>query len=78
MIGNRQSRVNVEMEVRLDGGTISTGTLLNLEAGDVLELDYPLDRSVTALLNGEPKFWGDIEVAGRTVVLNVASEHERD
>ncbi len=72
------ARVGMDLEVRLDGGTISAGTLLNLEAGDVLALDYPLDRKVTALLNGEPKFWGDVELAGTTVALRVACEHERD
>jgi flagellar motor switch protein FliM len=72
------ARVAVDLEVRLDGGTISTGTLLNLEAGDVLALDYPLDRKVTALLNGEPKFWGDVELSGTAIALRVASEHERD
>ncbi len=72
------ARVGVDLEARLDGGTISTGTLLNLEAGDVLTLDYPLDRKVIALLNGEPKFWGDVELAGTTIALRVACEHERD
>ena len=72
------ARVGVDLEVRLDGGTISTGTLLSLEAGDVLTLDYPLDRKVTALLNGEPKFWGDVELAGTAIALRVACEHERD
>lgn len=72
------ARVGVDLEVRLDGGTISTGTLLSLEAGDVLTLDYPLDRKVTALLNGEPKFWGDVELVGTAISLRVACEHERD
>ncbi len=70
------SRAGVNFAARLEGGTISTETLLNLEIGDVLELDYPLERKVVAFLNGEPKFLGDLEQSDDKLVLRVAAAYE--
>lgn len=68
----------VQLEARLEGSAISTRSLLALKPGDVLTLDYPVDRKVTALLNGQPKFWGDITVAGQRSEFRVSSEYERE
>jgi flagellar motor switch protein FliM len=71
-------KVSMNLEVRLDGPTISTRDLLALEAGDVLSLDYSVDRKVTALLNGQPKFWGNIATAGTKLAYEIAFEQDRD
>ena len=72
------SKISVQLEARLDGSTISTRSLLALSVGDVLTLDYPVERKVTALLNGQPKFWGDMTLAGQKSVFCVSSEQERE
>jgi flagellar motor switch protein FliM len=51
---------DLDLEARLEGTSISTHGLLDLEPGDVLALDFPVDRAVTGFLNGEPKFQGFI------------------
>lgn len=70
------AKTSVQVEVRLDGPTISTHSLLDLNVGDVLTLDYPVDRDVTALLNGQPKFYGDIAAAGQKSVFRVSAQHD--
>ena len=54
--------VNLDMEVRLDGSTILTRDLLDLRPGDVLMLNHPLNREAVGLVNGSPKFRGDVRV----------------
>jgi flagellar motor switch protein FliM len=71
-------RAGLNFEARLEGSTISTRDLVNLEAGDVLMLDHPLDRKAVALLNGQPKFRGDAASTGAKLTFLVASEHEQD
>lgn len=44
----------------IDGGTVSTRTLLDLEEGDVLLLNQPLDRPVKGYVNGCHKWLGEI------------------
>ncbi|MGH9608944.1 MAG: flagellar motor switch protein FliM [Bryobacteraceae bacterium] len=44
----------------IDGGSVSTRTLLDLEAGDVLLLDHSLDRPVKGYVNGCAKWLGEI------------------
>jgi flagellar motor switch protein FliM len=68
----------MDMEARLDGSTISTRGLLDLEPGDVLALDYPLDRAVTGYLNGAPKFHGNVSPAGGKLTYRVARDYSLD
>jgi flagellar motor switch protein FliM len=51
---------NLSFEARIDGGSVSTRTLLDLEAGDVLLLNYPLDRPVKGYVNDRGKWLGEI------------------
>ena len=51
------------LEVRLDGSTILTRDLIDLRSGDVLMLNHPLTREAVALVDGSPRFRGDISVA---------------
>ncbi|HEX7359383.1 MAG TPA: FliM/FliN family flagellar motor switch protein [Bryobacteraceae bacterium] len=45
---------------QIDGGSVSTRTLLDLEAGDILLLDHALDRPVRGYVNGCAKWLGEI------------------
>lgn len=74
LLGN----VGLSFEARLDGLTISTQNLLNLEVGGVLVLDAPLGQKITALLNGEPKFLGEVGLAGAKLAFKVDSERAPD
>jgi flagellar motor switch protein FliM len=66
--------INLKLEVRLDGCTISTEDLVKLAPGQVLLLDYPLERQATAFLNGRPKFSGDIVPTESKLAFTVRSE----
>lgn len=55
----------LHLDARLQGPTLLVSDLLDLQAGDVLKLDYPLERPVNILINGKPKFRGFIGAAGR-------------
>lgn len=58
--------VQVEVEARVDGGTMSVDDLAGLEVGDVLMFDVPVDRPIGVHVNGEPLFFGHIAAdAGR-------------
>jgi|SRR5579871_1409184 len=51
------------LEARLDGCSICAHDLMELKPGDVLTLDYPVDREAVASLNGEVMFTGKIAPA---------------
>jgi Type III flagellar switch regulator (C-ring) FliN C-term len=46
----------------LDGGTIGARSLEDLEAGNVLLFDHPVERPIKATLNGIEKWTGRIAV----------------
>ncbi len=54
----------VGFEARLNAGTISARTLLELEAGDTLVLEQATDSEISGLLNGREKWRGKV-VSGR-------------
>ncbi|MCS7314169.1 MAG: flagellar motor switch protein FliM [Bryobacterales bacterium] len=56
---------SIQLDARLRGPTLPARDLLELEPGDVLELDYPLDRPLDILINGVAKFRGSIGTTGR-------------
>ncbi len=51
---------NVTLEARIVAGGISTRTLVDLEPDDVLILDHPVERPVSAFLNGRHKWFGSV------------------
>ncbi|MGH9584840.1 MAG: flagellar motor switch protein FliM [Bryobacteraceae bacterium] len=51
---------NLRFEARIDGSSVSTRTLLEMEAGDVLLLNHPADRPVNGYLNNRAKWLGEI------------------
>lgn len=52
----------VELNARLTGPVLPMGDLLRLAAGDVVMLDYPLERGVTLDVNGVQKYTGRLVV----------------
>src|SRR5450432_1254655 len=55
----------VELNVRLDGPTLSLEDLLNLDSGDVLSFDYPVERPLDLNVNGKLKFRGQVAAVGQ-------------
>lgn len=56
---------SVALDVRLDGSSLSLKDLMNLESGDVLILDAPMQKPLRCLFNGVAKFEGYLS-AGET------------
>ena len=50
----------VTFEARLNAGSISTRTLLDLEVGDTLVLEQPVEREINGLLNDQEHWLGRI------------------
>jgi len=53
------------LDGRLTGVTLRVEDLLELNAGDVLDLDYPVDRPLLLEINGKPRFKGQVVDNGR-------------
>lgn len=51
---------NLRFEARIDGGSVSTRTLLDLEPEDVLTLNHPIERPVSGYINDQAKWLGEI------------------
>jgi flagellar motor switch protein FliM len=50
----------VRLEARLQGPKVRVRDLLDLKTGDLLELDYRLDRLLDCDINGTSKFQGRV------------------
>ena len=55
---------SVELDSRLVGSSFSVEDLLNLEAGDILSFDHPLNRPLDFAVNGKLKFKGRVVACG--------------
>jgi len=75
-IANMLKSLELNFEACLGGLNISPRNLLNLDVGDVLSLAAPLDAKITGLLNGEPKFSGDIVITGAKLGFEVTTQIE--
>jgi flagellar motor switch protein FliM len=65
--------LNLTVECALPGASLSVRDLLKLEAGDVLDLGLPVDSAMTALVNGQPHFQGEMVANGQKTALVVRS-----
>jgi flagellar motor switch protein FliM len=72
-MGRLLQEVQLEFTAILDGGTITTRTLLDLKPGDVLVFDHPTDRPVKGSLNHRDK-WSGMIAANRGKLLFEVSE----
>jgi flagellar motor switch protein FliM len=59
------------VEVRLLGPTLSLADLLQLQAGDILAFDYPVNRPLSCLINGVRKFRGTVFRRGTRLCLGI-------
>lgn len=59
-VGKLLDDVELSFSAILDGGAISTRTLLDLEPGNVLVFDHPLERPIKATLNEREKWSGGV------------------
>ncbi|MEQ1948000.1 MAG: flagellar motor switch protein FliM [Bryobacteraceae bacterium] len=55
----------IHTDARLQGTIIEVNDLLALSEGDVLALDYPVERPIDLVVNGKLKYRGEIVVTGR-------------
>jgi flagellar motor switch protein FliM len=63
MLGLIQT-AELQVEIRLNGARVMFRDLANLEAGDVLMFDHPLNKELDLELNGTPKFKGHVVGVG--------------
>ena len=59
------------------GPTLTVEDLLSIKAGDVLTFDYPVNRPVDLLLNGNHKFVGRVVSTGRHRALQVTESQRK-
>lgn len=53
-------KVSLNLDVQINGGDLPARTLLAMKPGDVLMLDHPQHLPLSALLNGNPKWLGNV------------------
>jgi flagellar motor switch protein FliM len=61
----------LHLDARLQGPTLSVGTLLDLTEGDILAFDYPATRPVDVTVNGKLKYSGEVITSGRKRAFEV-------
>jgi flagellar motor switch protein FliM len=72
-MGKLLQEVQLDFTAVLDGGSVTTKTLLDLKPGDVLVFDHPTDRPVKGSLNHRDK-WSGMIAAHRGKLLFEVSE----
>jgi flagellar motor switch protein FliM len=63
--------VGLRLEARLHGATALFRNLAVLKPGDVVTLGYPIGKSLDCLVNGKPKFRGQILDVGSHIVFRI-------
>jgi flagellar motor switch protein FliM len=61
----------IHMDARLRGPTLVAEDLLNLEEGDVLTFDYPVQKPLDLLVNGKLKYRGSLAARGRKKAFHI-------
>jgi flagellar motor switch protein FliM len=62
----------IGLDVRLEGSSLIMQDLMRLEEGDVLVFDATTSRPLRCLLNGVPKFQGQISAGEQKLCFRVA------
>lgn len=65
----RPARLSVD--TRLEGSQMRVDTLLDLQEGDVVAFDYPINRPMVVTVNGELRYRGEVVSSGRKRALQV-------
>ena len=55
----------IHLDARLQGPTLSVQALLDLQEGDIVLFDYPIERPVDLAVNGRLKYEGEMVTTGR-------------
>jgi flagellar motor switch protein FliM len=61
----------LHIDARLDGPTLSLEDMMQLECGDILTLDYPVDRPLELKINNHLKYRGHIMTSGRKKAFSI-------
>jgi flagellar motor switch protein FliM len=56
---------SLTLEARLEGPRLSVRDFLDLEEGQLLAFDFPLDQSIDLLVNGNEKFRAQVVSTGK-------------
>ncbi len=67
---------HIHLDARLQGPALLVEDLLELESGDILQLDYPIERPLTILINGKPKFRAFVGTTGRKRACVIESPYK--
>jgi flagellar motor switch protein FliM len=62
---------SIHLDARLQGPTIGMKALLDLQEGDVIALDFPLNRPLDLMVNGKLKYEGAIVAEGSKRALHI-------
>jgi flagellar motor switch protein FliM len=68
---NLLARSSVDVEATIDGGSISLRELMDLNVGDVLGLDHPVDRPATCSFNGQKYLAGSVLASRRRLAVRI-------
>jgi flagellar motor switch protein FliM len=66
----------MRVDVRLRGQTLPVSDLLNMEEGQLLVFDYPVDRPVDLTVNGVVKYHGEVVQAREKRALQISALHD--
>lgn len=66
-------QAGVSLEVRLDGPLLPVADLMNLQLGQVIKLDHPLDHPLRVLINGALSMKGAVVSSGKKRAFQVAA-----
>jgi flagellar motor switch protein FliM len=55
----------LKFDARLEGPTLRVEDLLTVEEGQILAFDYPLEQPLDLIINGKPKYRGQVVSTGR-------------
>lgn len=66
----------VRMDSRLQGPTLRIEDLLQIEEGQILAFDYPVEKQVDLLINGRVKHRGRIVSTGRKRAFHIEAPHD--
>ena len=61
----------MKLDARLEGQKLGVHELLDLQSGDTLAFDYPIERPLDFLVNGRLKFQGEVVLTGRKRAFNI-------
>jgi flagellar motor switch protein FliM len=66
----------MKLDGRLEGPTLRIEDLLQIEEGQILAFDYPVENPVDLLINGKLKFRGNIMSTGRKRAFHIQNPYE--